>query len=138
MIEVRKARTESDLSECHWMQMTVFTGGEHRDTAKDHWWVARVDGEVAGFACLRIYDGAVGYLALAGVLEKFRGRGIQKKLIRARERYAKAQGCTSMITYTAWKNWSSANSLIREEYTLYTPASRLWGLPYSLYFRKTL
>jgi GNAT superfamily N-acetyltransferase len=138
MIEVRKARTQNDLAECHRMQMDVFTGGEHRDIEKDHWWIALVDGVSAGFACLRIYSDKIAYLALAGVLPEFRGRGLQKRLIKAREAFAKKEECAQMITYTAWKNWPSANSLIREGYTLYTPAGKPWGLPWSLYFRKNL
>ncbi len=138
MIEVRKATSQNDLAECHSMQMEVFTGGEHRDVSKDHWWLATVDKVPAGFACMRIYPDQTGYLALAGVLTAFRGQGIQKKLIRVREAYARREGCTMVFTYTAWKNWASANSLIRNEYTLYTPASKPWGLPWSLYFRKRL
>lgn len=138
MIEVRKARTQNELSECHAMQMTIFTGGEHRDTSKDHWWLAYVDGEPAGFGCLRIYTDGTAYHALAGVLERFRGQGLQKRLLRAREAFAKKEGCRIAFTYTAWRNWPSANSLIREGYTLYTPHAKPWGLPWSLYFRKTL
>jgi GNAT superfamily N-acetyltransferase len=137
IIEVRKARTQNDLAECHRMQMDVFTDGEHRDTEKDHWWIAQVDGVNAGFGCLRLY-GDQGYLALAGVLVEFRGLGIQKRLIQAREAFAVKSGCTYVCTYTAWRNWASANSLIRRGYTLYTPKSRPWGLPWSLYFRKAV
>jgi GNAT superfamily N-acetyltransferase len=138
MIEVRKAVSQNDLAECHRMQMDVFTGGEHRDVSKDHWWIARVDGVPAGFACLVVFADKKAYQALAGVLPAFRGNGLQRKLLRSREAYAKRSGCDCVFTYTAWRNWPSANSLIREGYTLYTPASKPWGLPWSLYFRKAI
>jgi GNAT superfamily N-acetyltransferase len=143
MIEVRKARTQNDLAECHVMQMEVFKDGEHRDTAKDHWWLALVDKQPAGFGCLRLMGDegtgpTLGYHALAGVLKAFRGQGIQRRLLKAREAFARAKGCATVCTYTAWRNWPSANSLIREGYTLYTPNVKPWGLPYSLYFRKVL
>ena len=142
MIEVRKARSQNDLAECHAMQMEIFRDGEHRDTAEDHWWLATVNDEPPGFGCLRVMDTTalvpLGYHALSGVLARFRGQGIQRKLLKAREAYARKAGCLQCCTYTAWRNWPSANSLIREGYTLYTPATKPWGLEYSLYFRKTL
>jgi GNAT superfamily N-acetyltransferase len=142
MIEVRKARSQNDLADCHVMQMEVFKDGEHRDTSKDHWWIALVDKTPAGFGCLRIMEGGhgvpLGYHALSGVMPIFRGHGIQRRLLKAREAYAAKVGCRQCCTYTAWRNWPSANSLIREGYTLYTPVSKPWGLAYSLYFRKTL
>lgn len=138
MIEVRKAVSAGDLSECQWMQMTVFTGGEHRDIQKDHWWLATVDKKPAGFACLRMYpDDNSAYLALAGVLPAFRGRGLQKRLIKARENFGRKAGARTAVTYTAWLNWPSANNLIRMGYTLYSPKNP-WGLARSLYFRKAL
>jgi GNAT superfamily N-acetyltransferase len=121
------------------MQLECFQHGEHRDVQKDHWWIALVDGEPAGFGCLAIVpypDKTVeGYHAIAGVLPKFRGRRIQSRLIKRRESYAKRHGCMGCISYTAWFNRASANNLIREGYCLYKP-QKDWGLKGALYFRK--
>lgn len=135
---IRRARSAADRLECNSLQVAVFSNGEHRDPNKDHWWLALVHDQPAGFACLRVMDSKIAYLALAGVLPKYRGRGIQKRLIKLRENYARALGCKVMITYVAWANWPSANSLIRAGYKIYTPAGKPWGLKYSLYFQKDL
>jgi GNAT superfamily N-acetyltransferase len=138
MIRVRKAVHPADLMECNSMQTVVFTGGEHRNVQEDHWWIAEVDGKSAGFACLKVFpDDNSAYLALAGVMPQYRGRGIQKLLIRVRERFARKLGAKVAVTYTAYLNWASANSLIRMGYTLYSPQTA-WGLKWSLYFRKDL
>jgi GNAT superfamily N-acetyltransferase len=139
MIEVRKAISNHDRAQCHYMQTEVFSGGENRDAWADHWWIARVDGEAAGFGCLALvkYDDGTfeGYHAISGVLPKFRGKGLQRKLLQRRERAARKLGCLGCISYTARWNWPSANNLIREGYTLYKPRKD-WGLPNALYFRK--
>lgn len=62
-------------------------------------YVARVDGEMAGFGQLHLADG-VGSLALAGTLDRFRGRGAQTALIRRRIADAAAAGCDLIATQT--------------------------------------
>jgi GNAT superfamily N-acetyltransferase len=143
MIKIARARSYADKLECNRLQVLIFQNGEHRDihAPDEYWWLARVDGEPAGFACLKIMtdpnNKGAAYLALAGVLTKYRGYGIQKRLIRLREQFARSKGATVMISYVAWANWPSANSLIRNGYTIFTPNAP-WGLKYSLYFKKDL
>jgi ribosomal protein S18 acetylase RimI-like enzyme len=106
---------------------------------KDHvWWIAVCDDKIAGFAGLKLEgdSGArFGYLAKAGVLKEFRGRGIQRELIRVRDAESNKRGYIMNITYTANWNHASANNLIREGYTLYSPQYR-YGIRSALYFWK--
>lgn len=102
------------------------------------WWVMHVDGQLAGFAGLRLSkeDGAAfGYLTRAGIRKKFRGKGLQKALIRVRDREAKKRGLVGNITYTELYNCPSANNLIKCGYALYNPEYR-YGFKSALYFRK--
>lgn len=90
------------------------------------WWIAKEIDEsvgyakVAGYAGARIVDGEI-YLERAAVCKWARGQGLQKKLIRARLRYGRAQRCTHAVTYTI-NNPASANSLISCGFRAYTPA----------------
>jgi GNAT superfamily N-acetyltransferase len=76
------------------------------------------------------------YLARAGVLSSHRGRGLQKRMISIRERWARSNGYVWSVTDTA-DNPASANSLISQGYRMFDP-SKPWALDYSLYWRKRL
>ncbi len=104
------------------------------------WWLAYVEGKIAGFAGLKVFQEGSrmgGYLCRAGVLKEYRGMGIQRALIDCRDREGRRLGLTMNITYTARDNYPSANNLIRCGYTLYD-AERKYGLKDGLYFRKPL
>ena len=106
---------------------------------KGHWWIAYVDDVIpVAFAGLvrssSWYD--CGYLCRAGVLDKYTGNGIQKRLIKAREQYAKRLGWNWLITDTH-QNPASSNSLIASGFRLYNP-THPWGLKNALYWRKRL
>ncbi len=100
------------------------------------WWMAYCDGRLAGFAAMlqssKIPEAV--YLARAGTLEAFRGRGLQKKLIRERLKFAKDLGMTQAITDTT-DNVASANALIATGFRMFEPDDP-WGSPNTLYWRK--
>jgi GNAT superfamily N-acetyltransferase len=106
-------------------------------TAWHTWFIAIVDDKIAGFAGLEEGEGGYGYLKRAGVLKEFRGKGVQRALIRARDKEAKRKGWGRNITYTADWNLSSANNLMREGYLMYSPQWR-YGLKHALYFYKVI
>jgi GNAT superfamily N-acetyltransferase len=80
--------------------------------------------------------GDTGYLCRAGVLSGYRGQGIQKKLIRARVRQARALGWRWLITDT-YLNPASSNSLITCGFKLFEP-SKPWGATGTLFWRLKL
>lgn len=105
--------------------------GEHecRPDVGSHtaWWVVDDDeGKPCAYAGAMLWepDSAV-YLHRAGVLPHARGRGLQRKLIYARERWARAKGAACSYTYTSHLNTASANNLIACGYKLWLPAT--WG-----------
>jgi GNAT superfamily N-acetyltransferase len=102
------------------------------------WWIAYCDGRLAGFAAMLQSSKTpeAVYLARAGTLEAFRGRGLQKKLIRERLKFAKDLGMTQAITDTT-DNVASANALIATGFRMFDPDDP-WGLPNTLYWRKSL
>jgi GNAT superfamily N-acetyltransferase len=108
-------------------------------TERGHWWIVYADNVLPiGFAGLvrssSWYD--CGYLCRAGVLNKYQGQGIQKRLISVRARHAKKLGWNWVITDTHC-NPPSSNSLISSGFRLYNP-TKPWGLKNALYWRKRL
>jgi hypothetical protein len=71
-------------------------------------YVARVDGAIAGGGALRI-DGAVAQFSGAGTLPRFRRRGVQTALLRARLADAAAAGCTVGVVVTQPASKSQQN-----------------------------
>lgn len=107
-----------------------------------YWWLAYHDKEPIGFAGITpsSIGPGVGYLKRVGVLAEHRGKGLQKRLLKVRERKARALGWHSVITDTT-DNVPSANNLIAAGYKLFDPelaqACR-WAFKSSLYWRKSL
>ena len=91
---------------------------------------------MAGFCALGEEEDGEGYLARAGVLPEFRGQGLQKRLIKVREEFAREHGMPALICDTC-DNPASANSLIACGFKMFQPQEP-WGLPRSVYWRKFL
>ena len=77
------------------------------------------------------------YLSRCCVHPDNRGLGIQKSLIRRRERFSRKKGYTWIITDTSTDNPASSNSLIRCKYKIIYPSSP-WGNENSIYWAKRL
>lgn len=122
------------------LQLTCLPGDEP-ETAQNGWWWLAVDedGQAVGFAGMRPSDRwqRTMYLCRAGVIPGYRGRGIQKRLIRARLAKARALGNTHAITDCTTENPASARSLIAAGFRPYWPQVP-WGLPHSIYWIKKL
>lgn len=107
---------------------------------RGYWWFVYHPSEPAAVAYAGLtpstYGPRVGYLKRAGVLEAFRGNGLQKRLLRVRERKARALGWKAIVTDTT-DNPASANSLIAAGYKIFTPDFP-WGFSSTIYWRKYL
>ena len=102
------------------------------------WWLATdEDGKAVAYAGLEHRYGDRGFLCRAGVLPEARGNGLQKRLIRARERGARSLSMDRLITYTDKHNVVSSNNLIACGYRLYRPEDE-WGTPAALYWYRDL
>jgi GNAT superfamily N-acetyltransferase len=104
-----------------------------------YWWIVYGDNNIpVGFAgMVRSHSWSdCGYLCRAGILETYRGNGLQKKLINARIAQAKKLGWNWVITDTT-NNPASANSLIKRGFKLYEP-TKPWAFDHSLYWRKKI
>jgi ribosomal protein S18 acetylase RimI-like enzyme len=69
---------------------------------------ARIDGEIVGAAAFRI-DGDVAQFCGAGTLPRFRRRGVQTALLRARLKRAREAGCSVAVVCTQPASKSQQN-----------------------------
>ncbi len=99
-----------------------------RPVADSVWWVARNEhGDVLGYAAARMTREGFGYLAWARVLPGARGYGVQRRLIRARVAWCRAQGAQAVVTYTAPDNVPSMRNLIGSGFRPYAPQKPWYG-----------
>ena len=108
------------------------------DFSQEYWWIAYNGPEAIAFAGMhksRSWTN-VGYLCRSGVLPKYRGNGLQKRLIRVRQALATRLGWVALITDT-YDNPASSNSLISCGFKLYNP-EKPWSFKNALYWRKYL
>lgn len=118
------------------LQLSTLEGDVPMDASAGYWWVAYDGALPVAFAgvtqSVRWFD--TGYLCRGGVIRSHRGQGIQKRLIRVRERKARELGWNWLITDT-FKNPASANSLIACQYRIFQP-SHPWSFDGAIYWRK--
>lgn len=103
---------------------------------KGDWWLVYKNDEPVAYAGMTqsTFAHDYGYLKRAGVLPNHRGKGLQRRLIKVRERKAKQYNWRALITDTT-ANPASSNSLIRCGYFLFEPEYK-WAYKDSLYWRK--
>lgn len=117
----------ADVDAIRTLQRVCLPGEILVDPAKDAWWIGRDERGVAVcFAGARVYrahDEHALLLTSAGVIPSARGKGLQRRLIAARLRYAQQLAIPYVWTYTATSNRPSSNNLIRSGFTLWKPTT---------------
>ena len=102
------------------------------------WWMAYHRNTPVGFSCVspskQLADGV--YLGRCGVLPAYRGRGIQRQMIRLRVAWARRHNYKWAVTDTT-DNIPSANNLISCGFRLYVPEVQ-YSYARALYWRKKL
>ena len=122
----------------NWLQAKCFLETEHLSVDLGHWWIAREGDIPIAFAALQPVPSwdQTAYMARSGVIHSHRGQGIQKRLLKRREQFAKQTGYVRIITST-YNNPASANSLIARGFRTYMPTAK-WGAEDTIYWLKTL
>jgi GNAT superfamily N-acetyltransferase len=137
---IKKVDTSDDETEEAIQELHDKTFGKHAPMVDPfchgHWWLAYYDDVPMAFAGLQRHGEDSGYLKRCGVLPGHRGNGLQRKLIRAREAYARRLGYTHLVSDTT-NAIASANNLIKAGYRLFIPREP-WGPKGALYWRKEL
>ncbi|MGX9389635.1 GNAT family N-acetyltransferase [Nitrobacteraceae bacterium UC4449_H16] len=131
IVEVDGSDEEDTLQELH--ELSFKDTAAQPDYSNGYWWIAYSGSEPVAFAGITqsTMGPLHGYMKRAGVLPEHRGYGLQRRLIRVRLAKAKRLGWKTVITDTT-NNVSSANSLIKAGFKLFTPKPWAWST--SLYW----
>lgn len=118
----------------------IFEGDTPVHMPGSFWWILYANDEPVGFAGVRIIEGGEsGYLYRAGILPQYRGKGLQKRLIRVREKWCRKQNLKSCVTYVLPNNTASLNNLLRVGYVSYKPTYVYGPKPrWCVYLRKNI
>lgn len=136
-------RTDDDLFVERLDQLVMGNIGLDK-TEADVYWIAHESGadpyrgRVAGYAIARDIGQGIAYLNRAGVMQKYRGHGLQKRLIRVRLGWARRKGLTDAITYVHKDNMASMRNLIACGFLPYRPEFAWAGTKEFMYFKRTL
>lgn len=139
---IRKAKTDRDLEIIFSLDLLVFgwadgAMGSIADLKGSEWWIVWDENmDPVGYCGVVIYDDFAIHKR-CGVIRRARGHGLQRKMLRTRENYARKQGCVCINTYVQVQNVVSANNLIKAGYKAYNPEWR-WGGDDYLYVTKKL
>lgn len=111
MVTLRRTEDIDEVRELHALAFPedAWVGDDHTFwIAKDH------EGRAVGF-CSAIYrpDRQSVFLSRAAVMECAKGTGLQRRMIRARLRWARSIGAPRAHTYTTLKNYPSMLNLIK-------------------------
>lgn len=135
-----RIRRVSDYRVAAAMDLDLFPSDEPIEDPENHVWFIGYDGPKAVcYASVKVLEGidaGTAFLSRCGVIQAYRGQGLQRRLIKAREREAKSLGAKVMLTYTVSSNAHSMNSLFACGYRAYLPAVR-WADD-AVYFSKPL
>lgn len=135
---IRISQTD-DLDAIREMDQVCFRGEDLPDLDDAIWWIAHEGPTELGYAG-GVVDTDIHvdfFLNRAGVLPEARGHGLQRRLINARMRYARAHGMRSCYTYTVPFNVASSNNLIKCGFTLWRPACP-WAGDEVLYWHRAM
>lgn len=107
---------------------------DHIEWQKNIFWSVRDGEKPIGFCSLKpLTEESTVYFSYSVIDKKYRGKGIQKKLIRSRLSWASRHGYSYAITETLKNNWPSITNLLRCGFHRYIPYSE-WSYD-ALYFQ---
>ncbi len=124
MYTLRACDDLEELRELHALAMPAdsWPGDDHT------FWVARdKSGRAVGFCSAIERPSRCVFLSRAAVIQELKGEGLQRRMIRVREAWARSIGATRIVTYTRLRNYPSMINLLRCGYRFYEPDERWAG-----------
>lgn len=105
--------------------------GSDKWPGDDHeFWVAKDEGgAIAGFCSAVLLTASCAFFSRSAVTQGHRGKGLHKKLIQVRMRWAKKEGAVLVLTYLSKHNYPSLINLLKSGFK-FAP-KELWPAGYS-------
>lgn len=133
--QIRKTSNQDLVNGLH---KEIFPDDElYTETDGVQHWIVWKGAFPVGFCTVRNIGSGIAYLARAGLLSSVRGRGLHKRMVIVRERWARRMGLKQVITYVVPNNTASLRSLIKRGYEPYDPEYKYVGGEF-LYLTKYL
>jgi len=137
MADIKFKQTE-DFQSVVWLDSMCFPSDHPlTDFEETVFWIGSFEGHPVAYCGAKPIDETCVYLSRVGVLKEFRGQGLQRRMIKLRERWAKKEGYKEIISATSRANYASSNNLIACGYKLYEP-EEAWLEDGAFYFIKSL
>lgn len=133
-IDITNSFIANDVLNLHY----ICFDGQSKPQLDNWWWGVYDESDLIGFCSLYPsiqWRNAV-YLYRVGVHPHYRGKGLQRRLINVRLKFARKMGYDYAVTDTR-QNPSSANNLIRCGFLMYKP-SNPWSFNDACYWYKNL
>jgi len=142
MISIREVSPRFYAGELVSLQMMCLEGDKPLvPTEAGRWWGVFDNDKmkIVGFACMKDTKNwpEAAYMARCGVVSKYRGKGLQYKLLMARLKAAKKEGKKFAVSDCIHQNVQSGNNLIKTGFHMYEPREA-WALDNSIYWMKKL
>lgn len=105
------------------LNQKIFEDNQLNVTGGLHGWIA-VDlftNQQIGFCTITNLGHGIFFLSRAGLLPSYYKRGIHKRFIRLREKFARKNKAKKIITYVYKENYQSLINLIKLNYYIYEP-----------------
>lgn len=131
-----KLKRSEDWEKIKALHTLIFVDDDYEEA--DAGWILWDQHECpVGFCTARLltFENGV-FLTRAGILPGVRGRNLQRRMIHARERWAREQGREFVITYTSHDNYPSISNLLKAGYRFHSPEDAWAGREEMHYFLK--
>ena len=132
MISFRRALSREDAALIAQMDVVCFPIDTPAEFAGANWFIGWDGDRPAAYCAWKIvdHDEPVGFHYRGGVMPDWRGRGLQRQMLRLREAEMREQGIARAVTYTDADGAASMRNLIAEGYRPYvpTPTTTLSGV----------
>jgi ribosomal protein S18 acetylase RimI-like enzyme len=127
VIAFRRALSREDAALIAQMDVVCFPLDTPAEFAGANWFIGWHGDRPAAYCAWKIvehdgpHDGPVGFHYRAGVMPDWRGKGLQREMVRLREAEMREQGLRKAVTYTDADGAASMRNLIAEGYRPYVP-----------------
>lgn len=141
MFRIREVNVDDYAEELEQLHRDCFADGSPlADFYEGFWWIAfeQTKYSPAAFIGIRqsILNPHTGYFIRVGVHPRYRGQGLQRRLMRAMEAKARKVGWRRIVTDTR-DNPYSANNIIDAGYRMFNPEPP-WGFTNASYWTKEI